>query len=93
MKCSIKGNPAKLPKPRLEPTRAVDIGVDKMNYIPNTQNKPAETTKTGWTERDERILIKLKTNGTKDKEIAKKMGRTLNSIKWKVKSLKQKGVL
>lgn len=42
---------------------------------------------------DERIVVKLKRGGMKDKEIAKKMGRTLYSVKWKIKALRGAGQL
>ena len=91
MKCSIKSDPSKLPKPKLPPTKAVDIGLDKMSYVPSLD--VPEPNKKGWSVKDERILAKLKHGGMKDKDIAKKMGRTLDSVKWKVKILKKKGVL
>lgn len=92
MMCIIKGDPSRLPKPILPPTKAVDIGADKMCFIPELEAKKDDS-KNSWSERDERILLKLKLNGTKDKDIAKKMGRTLYSVKWKVRVLKRKGVL
>lgn len=96
MSASIKVNPAKLPKPKLPPTKAVDIGYDKNSYIPNIRNiqpKPEEPDKKGWTQRDERILRKLKQGGMKDKDIAKNLGRTLYSVKWKIKELRRAGQL
>lgn len=90
MKCSIKGDPVKLPVPKLPPTKPVDIGTDKMSYVPSTnKNEPKSK---GWSVRDERILVKLKRSGNRDKEIAKKMGRSLDSVKWKIKALRNKGV-
>lgn len=64
-----------------------------MCYIPIVENKSEATNKGDWAEKDERILVKLKLNGTKDKDIARKMGRTLNSVKWRVRVLKKRGVL
>lgn len=74
------------------PTRAVDIGRDKLSYIPAPE-KPPENNKKGWSARDERLVVKLKRNGMKDKEIAKKLGRTLDSVKWKIKALRSAGQL
>lgn len=74
------------------PTKAVDIGRDKLSYIPAPE-KPPENNKKGWSAKDERILAKLKRGGMKDKEIAKKLGRTLDSVKYKVKQLREKGQL
>lgn len=74
------------------PTKAVDIGRDKLSYVPAI-DKPPENNKKGWSARDERILAKLKRNGTKDKDIAKKLGRTLDSVKWKIKQLRGTGQL
>ena len=74
------------------PTRAVNIGADKESYIPNIQPEKPEDKK-GWSVRDERILVKLKKGGIKDKEIAKKLGRTLYSVKWKIKALRGAGRL
>lgn len=96
MSASIKVNPAKLPKPKLPPTKAVDIGYDKMSFIPNIKPKqpqPEEHDKKGWTLRDERLLGKLKQGGMKDKDIAKNLGRTLYSVKWKIKELRRAGQL
>ena len=74
------------------PTRAVDIGADKDSYIPAIkQEKPDD--KKGWSARDERIVAKLKAGGMKDKEIAQKTGRTLYSVKWKIKELRRAGQL
>lgn len=92
MKCNLKRDPAKLPVPKLPPTKAVDIGMDKMTFIPAPEKEKKPTAK-GWSAKDERIIIKLKKSGMRDKDIARKMGRTLDSIKWKVKSLRKKGVL
>ena len=95
MSALIKCNPAKLPKPQLAPTKAVDIGRDKLSYIPAPE-KPKEQQvlcRKGWSRRDERILIKLKSAGMKDKDIAKKLGRTLYSVKWKIKALRGAGQL
>lgn len=92
MKCNIKHDPAKLPEPKLPPTKAVDIGRDKMSYIPVIEEPPKNKQK-GWSAKDERILVKLKSAGLRDKEIARKMGRTLDSIKWKIKTLRKKGAL
>lgn len=92
MKCNLKRDPAKLPVPKLPPTKAVDIGRDKMTFIPAPEKEPELKAK-GWSAKDERIIIKLKKSGMRDKDIARKMGRTLDSIKWKVKSLRKKGVL
>lgn len=93
----VKVNPAKLPKPKLPPTKAVDIGYDKNSYIPNIRAeypKPqAEPDKKGWTQRDERLLRKLKLGGMKDKDIAKNLGRTLYSVKWKIKEMRKAGAL
>ena len=92
MSASIKCDPKKLPIPKLTPTKAVNIGTDKDSYIPAIkQEKPDD--KKGWSARDERILVKLKKNGTKDKEIAHKLGRTLYSVKWKIKALRGAGQL
>ena len=100
MSASIKVNPAKLPKPKLPPTKPVDIGYDKMSYIPNIRTgnavqppKPEEPDKKGWTQRDERLLRKLKLGGMKDKDIAKNIGRTLYSVKWKIKEMRKAGTL
>lgn len=97
MSASIKVDPTKLPKPKLPPTKPVDIGFDKMSYIPNirTGNAPPkeEPDKKGWTQRDERLLRKLKLGGMKDKDIAKNLGRTLYSVKWKIKDLRRAGLL
>lgn len=93
MTCRIKRDPSKLPKPILPPTKAVDIEADKMCFIPIVENKSEATHKGDWSEKDVRILVKLKLNGTKDKDIAKKMERTLHSVKWRVRVLKKKGVL
>ena len=100
MSASIKVNPAKLPKPKLPPTKAVDIGTDKLSYIPKIraeypkpQAEPVEPDKKGWTQRDERILRKLKNGGMKDKDIAKNLGRTLYSVKWKIKEMRKAGAL
>ena len=92
MSASIKCDPRKLPVPKLPPTKAVDIGADKMSYVPSVQKKPQKDRK-GWTRTDERIVVKLKRGGMKDKEIAKKMGRTLYSVKWKIKALRGAGQL
>lgn len=73
------------------PTKAVDIGKDKLTFIPAPEKK--ETDKKGWSARDERIVAKLKAGGMKDKEIAKKTGRTLYSVKWKIKELRRAGQL
>lgn len=91
MKCSIKGDPSKLPRPKLPPTKPVDIGKDKLSYIPEPVKE--EPPKRGWTERDERIIKKLKTSGVKDKDIAKRIGKSLASTKWKIKDLRRKGEL
>lgn len=97
MSASIKVNPAKLPKPKLPPTKAVDIGYDKNSYIPNIRaeysKKPEEPDKKGWTQRDECVLRKLKNGGMKDKDIAKNLGRTLYSVKWKIKEMRKAGAL
>lgn len=93
MTCRIKRDPSKLPKPILPTTKAVDIGTDKMCFVPIVENKSEATHNGDWAEKDERILVKLKLNGTKDKDIARKMGRTLNSVKWRVRVLKKRGVL
>lgn len=74
------------------PTRAVDIGKDKLTFIPAPERKK-ETNKKGWSARDEQIVAKLKAGGMKDKEIAKKTGRTLYSVKWKIKELRRAGQL
>lgn len=87
-----KCNPAKLPVPKLPPTKAVNIGLDKMNFVPEPE-PPRENHKKGWTVKDERVLKKLKAAGVMDKDIAKKMGRTLHSIKGKVKALRRAGEL
>lgn len=100
MSASIKCNPQKLPKPLLPPTKAVDIGTDKMSYIPNVRaqyptepKEPKEPDKKGWTEKAERLLVKLKQGGMKDKDIAKNLGKTLYSVKWKIKELRKAGAL
>ena len=92
LSASIKCDPHKLPVPKLPPTKAVNIGADKMSYVPNIDVKP-EKDKKGWTQRDERILAKLKKGGMKDKDIARKMGRTLYSVKWKINVLRGAGQL
>lgn len=74
------------------PTKAVDIGRDKLSYIPAPE-KPPENNKRGWSARDERLVVKLKRNGMRDKEIARKLGRTLDSVKWKIKALRSSGQL
>ena len=91
MKCSIKRDPSSLPKPKLPPTRPVDIGKDKMSYIqaPIKEEPP----KRGWSQKDERIIKKLKNQGVKDKDIAKRVGKSLASTKWKIKDLRRKGEL
>lgn len=91
MKCSIKCDPSSLPKPKLPPTRPVDLGNDKMSYIPAPIKE--EPPKRGWSQKDERIIKKLKNQGVKDKDIAKRVGKSLASTKWKIKDLRRKGVL
>lgn len=81
-----------MPAPLLPPTKPVDIGTDKMSFIPAEEKKP-DTNAKGWSAKDERILIKLKNGGKKDKEIARKLGRTVDGVKWKIKMLRRKGVL
>ena len=93
MKCTIKGDPSRMPAPMLPPTKPVDIGSDKMDFTPSVWKMSSEPKTNNWTDKDERILQKLKSAGMKDKDIAKKMGRTLNSVKWKVKMLRGKGQL
>ncbi len=91
MGIKLKVDPKKLPVPPLPPTKAVDIGFDKMSYIPSVK-KPKEHCKE-WTEKDERILIKLKSSGMKNVDIAKRMGRSYEAIKTKLKLLKRQGRL
>lgn len=91
MKCSIKCDPSSLPKPKLPPTRPVDLGNDKMSYIPAPIKE--EPPKRGWSEYDEHMIKKLKLSGVKDKDIAKRLDRTLASTKWKIKDMRRKGVL
>lgn len=91
MKCSIKCDPSSLPKPKLPPTRPVDLGNDKMTYIPAPIKE--EPPKRGWSQKDERIIKKLKNQGVKDKDIAKRVGKSLASTKWKIKDLRRKGEL
>ena len=91
MKCSIKCDPSSLPKPKLPPTKPVDLGNDKMTYIPAPIKE--EPPKRGWSEYDERMIKKLKLSGVKDKDIAKRLDRTLASTKWKIKDMRRKGVL
>lgn len=91
MKCSIKRDPSSLPKPKLPPTRPVDLGNDKMTYIPAPIKE--EPPKRGWSACDERMIKKLKLSGVKDKDIAKRLDRTLASTKWKIKDMRRKGVL
>ena len=100
MKCSIKRDPSSLPKPKLPPTRPVDLGNDKMTYIPAPiKEEPPkrgwseEPPKRGWSAYDERMIKKLKLSGVKDKDIAKRLDRTLASTKWKIKDMRRKGVL
>lgn len=82
-----------MPAPMLPPTKPVDIGNDKMDFTPSIWKMSSEPKTSNWTDKDERVLKKLKSAGMKDKDIAKKMGRTLNSVKWKVKMLRGKGQL
>lgn len=91
MKCNIKCDPSSLPKPKLPPTKPVDIGKDKMSYIPAPIKE--EPPKRGWSQKDERIIKKLKNQGVKDKDIAKRVGKSLASTKWKIKDLRRKGEL
>lgn len=84
----VKRDPSKLPVPQLPPTKAVDIGDDKLSYIPNIK-KPQHYE--AWTEKEVRILIKLKARGWKNVDIAKKMGRSYEAIKTKLKLLKKQG--
>lgn len=90
MKCSIKRDPSSLPKPKLPPTRPVDLGNDKMTYIPAPIKEPP---KRGWTAGEERIIKKLKSQGVKDKDIAAQVGKSLASTKWKIKDLRRRGEL
>ena len=91
MKCSIKCDPSSLPKPKLPPTKPVDLGNDKMSYIPAPIKE--EPPKRGWSAYDERMIKKLKLSGVKDKDIAKRIGKSLASTKWKIKDLRRKGEL
>lgn len=84
----LKRDPSKLPLPQLPPTKAVDIGDDKLSYIP-TIKKKKEYEK--WTDKDVRILIKLKDRGLRNVDISKKMGRSYEAIKTKLKLLKRQG--
>lgn len=84
----IKCDPSKLPKPLLEPTRPVDIGEDKMSYVPEI--KKPEAHYTPWTEEDTALLLQLKENGLKNADIAKLIGRSYESVKTKLKMLKGK---
>lgn len=84
----LKRDPSKLPLPQLPPTKAVDIGDDKLSYIP-TIKKKKEYEK--WTDKDVRILIKLKERGLRNVDISKKMGRSYEAIKTKLKLLKRQG--
>lgn len=92
----LKIDPEKLPVPPLPPTKAVNIGFDKMSYIPSAEPKPKPKPKEHckeWAEKDERILIKLKSSGMKNVDIAKRMGRSYEAIKTKLKLLKRQGRL
>lgn len=84
----LKKDPKSLPIPKLPPTKLVDIGEDKLSYIP-TIKKKKEYEK--WTDKDVRILIKLKERGLRNVDISKKMGRSYEAIKTKLKLLKRQG--
>ena len=84
----IKCDPSKLPEPKLPPTKPVKIGSDINSHIPGGVESKHYM---GWTEKDERILLKLKSAGLRNVEIAKKMGRSYDSIKTRLKLLKKRG--
>ena len=73
----IKCDPTKLPIPKLPPTKAVDIGDDKLNYKPDVK-KPRE--KGAWSLKQERILRKLLEQGLEEGEIAHKMGKEKRDV-------------
>lgn len=73
----IKCDPAKLPVPKLPPTKAVDIGADKLNYKPDVK-KPSKSS--AWSLKQERILRKLLEQGLDEGEIAHKMGKEKKDV-------------
>lgn len=81
----MKCDPNKLPKPLLPPTKAVDIGDDKLSYKPDVK-KPQE--KGAWSVRQERILRKLMEHGLDEGEIAQKMGKTKKDVMKRAEMLK-----
>ena len=88
----MKCDPRKLPVPLLKPTKPVDIGADKMSYIPqDVSSKQPKSHYSAWTEQEERVLLKLKKRGLRNVMIAKKMGRSYESVKTKLKLLNKQG--
>lgn len=88
----MKCDPKKLPVPLLKPTKPVDIGTDKMSYIQqDASREQPKSHYSAWTEQEERVLIKLKKRGLRNVMIAKKMGRSYESVKTKLKLLNKQG--
>ena len=80
----MKCDPKKLPVPLLKPTKPVDIGTDKMSYIPqDVSSKQPKSHYSAWTEQKERGLRNVKKT--------KKMGRSYESVKTKLKLLNKQG--
>lgn len=78
----------KLNTPPFPPTRAVNIGDDKLNYIPNLKHEKAEV---GWSVAEERLLRTLKGQGALIEEMAAVLNKPVDEIEKRLKLIERKG--